>query len=55
MEKRLLLLIQGNDDLKQVRYECEKCGAEASYGSVEGAGVLFDQAGRFLQVIQIAR
>ncbi len=50
MRKRILLLIQGNDDLKQTYYCCEKCGAEMTGDASKGDTLLFWK-GQFVRVI----
>jgi hypothetical protein len=51
MHKRLLILIQGDEDLKQRRFECDECGSELVLDAIGGFRLLFDVRGGLLQVI----
>lgn len=50
MCKRILLLISGDQDLKQTYFTCEKCSAEMTADACAGDLLLFWK-GQFVQVI----
>jgi acetyl-CoA carboxylase beta subunit len=51
MRKRRLILIQGDNDLKQTYFICDRCGAEMTSDASKGDTLLFWK-GQFVRVIQ---
>lgn len=51
MQKRILLLISGDQDLRQTYFVCDRCGAEMTADASKGDTLLFWK-GQFVRVIE---
>ena len=53
MRKRRLILIQGDTDIAQTWFVCDRCGAEASAFPTTGADTVLFWKGKFVQVVNL--